>query len=399
MTRTARLEPKPTGPLSGIRILDMTSVVNGAYATSLLADQGAEVIKVEDPGRGDIMRQTGIQPEGAAPNMGAIFLGINRNKRSVVLDLRNPDDLAALKRLVKSCDAFVASVRYKGLERLGLAYEDVKAIRPDIVYAHASGFGSEGPYAGDPAYDDLIQGAAGLADVLPRTNPGMEPHLLPTLAADKVSGLFMAQALTAALLHRARAGEGQFVEVPMFECMTAFTLVEHFYNHVYDPPTGDFGYPRVINPYRKPFATKDGYVGLLPYNDLQWRQFFEIAGLGPEFSEDPRFANFAARNANIQELYSLVEKAAATKTTQEWIDLLRPLSIPVMKMNRLQDLESDPHLDAVGLFQRYDHPHVGGYKAMRPPVKFSRTPANIYRHPPLLGEHNAEVLAEAGPAE
>ncbi|MFC3172807.1 CaiB/BaiF CoA transferase family protein [Novosphingobium bradum] len=401
--RPATIDSRPTGPLAGIRILDMTSVVNGAYATSLLADQGAEVIKVEDPARagaagGDVMRQTGIQPEGVE-NMGVIFLGINRNKRSVVLNLRNPDDLAALKRLIATCDAFVASVRYEGLKRLGLSYEDVRELKPDIVYAHAAGFGAEGPYAGDPAYDDLIQAATGLADVLPRTNPGMEPHLLPTLAADKVSGLFMSQALTAALLHRARTGEGQFVEVPMFECITAFTMVEHLYNHTYDPPTGDYGYPRVINPYRKPFKTRDGYIGLLPYNDTQWRQFFETAGYGPEFAEDPRFADFAARNQNIQELYALVEKAAATKTTQEWLDLLRPMSIPVMKMNRLEDLESDPHLAAVGMFRRYEHPDVGGYNMLKPPVKFSRTPANIYRHAPGLGEHNAEVLAEAEPAE
>jgi crotonobetainyl-CoA:carnitine CoA-transferase CaiB-like acyl-CoA transferase len=399
MTKLANLDADATGPLKGLRILDMTSVVNGAYATSLLADQGATVIKIEDPGRegaagGDLMRQTGHPPASAAPGMGAIFLNVNRNKRSVVLDLRNSDELRVLKRLIKTCDAFVASVRYKALERLGLSYEAVKALRPDIVYAHAAGYGADGPYAGEPAYDDLIQSASGMADILPRVNPGTEPQLLPTLVADKVAGLFVAQALTAALLHRERTGEGQFVEVPMFECLTTFLMVEHLYDHVYDPPTGVMGYPRVINPFRKPFATKDGYVGLLPYTDAQWDAFFKAVGLGPGVSADPRFADFASRLKNARELYAMVAAAVATKTTQEWLDTLQPLSIPIVKMNRLEDLETDLHLAAVGMFRRYKHPHVGIYNSIRPPVKFSKTPANIYRHPPLLGEHTAEVVEE-----
>jgi crotonobetainyl-CoA:carnitine CoA-transferase CaiB-like acyl-CoA transferase len=401
MSAARSLAREATGPLKGIRILDLTSVVNGAYATQLLADQGAEVIKIEDPadggrsGGGDITRWSGHPPPEAAPGMGPIFLTVNRNKRSAVLNLRDARHLGALKRLIKSCDALVASVRYEGLKRLGLSYEEVSLIRPDIVYAHAAGYGSEGPYGGDPAYDDLIQPQCGMADVLPRTYPGMAPTVLPTLAADKVSGLFLAQAVTAALLHRARTGEGQFVEVPMFECLTSFMMVEHMFDQVYDPPTGGFGYPRVINPFRKPFATRDGYIGLLPYTDRQWDQFFEAAGFGPAVSTDPRFSTFAARNAHIRELYALVEAAAATKTTQEWLDLLRPLSVPVARMNRLEELPEDPHLQAVGLFQRYEHPHVGAYRAVRPPVKFSKTPSSIHRHAPTLGEHTDEVLAEA----
>ena len=399
MTAARALAKEPTGPLKGIRILDMTSVVNGAYATQILADQGAEVIKIEDPatgrsGGGDIQRWNGTLPSDAEPGFGPIFITVNRNKRSVALDLREPRDLRALKRLVKTCDVFAASVRYEGLKRLGLSYEEVSAIRPDIVYAHAAGYGSDGPYAGDPAYDDLIQPQSGMADLLPRTHPGTEPHLLPTLAADKVSGLFMAQAISAALVHRARTGEGQFVEVPMFECITSFVLVEHLYDQVYEPPTGQYGYPRVINPHRKPFATKDGYIGLLPYTDRQWDQFFEAAGFGPALSNDPRFATYSARNTHTRELYAMVEQAAKTKTTQEWLDLLKPLSVPVAKMNRLEDLEHDPHLVAVELFQLYDHPHAGRYRTLRPPVRFSRTPSTIHRHAPGLGEHTAEVLAE-----
>jgi crotonobetainyl-CoA:carnitine CoA-transferase CaiB-like acyl-CoA transferase len=401
MTAAKALAKEATGPLKGIRILDMTSVVNGAYATQILGDQGAEIIKVEDPGDGrsgggDITRHNGAPADAAAPGLGPTFLMLNRNKRSIVLNLREPRDLAALKRVIRTCDALVASVRYEGLKRLGLSHEAVAEIRPDIVYAHASGYDSDGPYAGDPAYDDLIQAQAGMADLLPRTHAGMAPTIAPSLIADKVSGILVAQAVTAALVHRARTGEGQFVEVPMFECMTSFNLVEHMYQHVYDPPRGEIGYGRVLNPYRKPYATKDGYIGILPYTDRQWDQFFEAAGFGPAVSSDPRFSDFVARNANIRALYALVEQAAATKTTQEWLDLLRPLSVPVARMNRLDELQDDPQLQAVELFQRYEHPDAGPYKAVRPPVKFSKTPSTIHRHAPRLGEHTAEVLAEVG---
>jgi crotonobetainyl-CoA:carnitine CoA-transferase CaiB-like acyl-CoA transferase len=404
MAQAKQLATEATGPLAGIRILDLTSVVNGAYATQILADQGADVIKLEDPGSGrgaggDIMRWAGHVPEGAPRDMGPIFLTINRNKRSVLLDLKQPSAVRALRRLIRSCDVFAASVRYDGLTRLGLGYEDVKAIRPDIVYVHAAGYGSDGPYAGEPAYDDLIQSASGLADILPRTDGNPVPRILPTLVADKVSGLFMAQALTAALLHRARTGEGQFVEVPMLECVTSFTLVEHLYDHAFEPPTGQWGYSRVVNPHRKPFRTKDGYIGLLPYTDKQWDQFFEVAGWGDSLAKDPRFSDYAARAKHTHELYALVETVTGTRTTDEWLALLKPLSIPVVKTNRLDDLESDPHLAAVGLFEQYEHPEVGTYKALRPPVRFSATPSNIRRHPPRLGEHTDEVLAELGEDE
>ena len=403
MAERKRLAEAATGPLKGIRILDLTSVVNGAYGVQILADQGAEVIKIEDPvgtrGGGDIMRWSGIKPEGAPADMGPIFMTLNRNKRSVVLDLKTPQARAALLRLAATCDAVVSSVRYEGMKRLGVAYEDIVKVKPDIVFVHAAGYGSDGPYAGEPAYDDLIQSASGCADILPRTDGNPTPRIIPTLMADKVSGLFLSQAVTAALLHRQRTGEGQFVEVPMLECVTSFLMVEHLFNHTFEPPTGGLGYSRVVNPNRKPYRTKDGYIGLLPYTDKQWDQFFEIAGWGETIAKDPRFSDYTTRNRHARELYAMVETVTQERTTQEWLDLLKPLSIPVVRTNRLDDLEQDEHLKAVGLFEVYEHPEVGAYRQMRPPVKFAKTPANIRRHPPRLGQHTAEVLAEVGEAE
>ena len=399
MAKNHVLATEATGPLKGVRIVDMTSVVFGAYATQMLGDLGADVIKVEFPGGrrgggGDIMRWAGHVPDGAPDDLGPIYMTINRNKRSVLLDLREPKAAKTLRRLIKTADVFAASVRYEGLKRLALDYDAVKAIRPDIVYVHGAGYGAAGPYAGEPAYDDLIQSASGMADILSRTDGDPTPRLLPSLVADKVSGHFMAQAVLAALFHKQRTGEGQFVEVPMFECITTFNLAEHFYGHVFDPPTGQWAYPRVANPERKPFPTKDGYIGLLPYTDHQWDQFFEVAGWGESFAKDPRFADYKIRGKHIRELYGLVDEVTRTKTTEEWLAILKPLSIPVVRMNRLDDLMSDPHLVATDLFQRFEHPQVGPYYNLRPPVNYSATPANIRRHPPRLGEHTQEVLAE-----
>jgi crotonobetainyl-CoA:carnitine CoA-transferase CaiB-like acyl-CoA transferase len=398
--RNAKLAKEATGPLKGVRIVDLTSVVFGAYATQMLGDLGADVIKVEFPGGrrgdgGDIMRWAGIPPDSPGKHgLGPIFMTINRNKRSILLDLRQEKAKRALARLIATADAFTTSVRYEGMKRLGLDYEAVSAIKPDIVYVHGAGYGADGPYAGEPAYDDLVQSASGLADLLNRTDGRPEHRLIPSLIADKVSGLFMVQAVLAALFHRQKTGAGQFVEVPMLECVTSFNLAEHFFGHVYDPPTGQWGYVRVVNPTRKPFPTKDGYIGLLPYTDQQWDQFFEIAGWGETLGKDPRFADYATRLHHVRELYGLVDQVTVTKTTDEWLALLKPLQIPVVKMNTLDDLPNDPHLDAVGFFQRYEHPEAGAYLGMKPPIKYAKTPANVRRHPPRMGEHTAEILAE-----
>ncbi len=403
MSETKKLATEATGPLKGVRIVDLTSVVFGAYATQILGDYGADVIKIEAPSPtgggghgGDIMRWPGHVPEGAAPDLGPIFLTINRNKRSVLLDLAKPAGRKALMKIISTADVLTSNVRYSAMKRLGLSYEDVKAVKPDIIFVHAAGYGSDGPYAGLPAYDDLIQAGSGAADLLPYMDGDPKPRYMPTIMADKVSGLFFVSAVTSALFHRARTGEGQFVEVPMLEAVTSFVLAEHFYDHVYDPPTGQWTYGRITNPDRRPYRTKNGYIGLLPYSDKQWEQFFEIAGRPGVFRDDPRFSNYKARTQNIRELYAMIEELTETKTTEEWLDLLNPLSIPVVKMNRLEDLQDDPHLKAVDFFQRYDHPHAGPYFALRPPVRFGATPANIRRHPPRLGEQTREVLAEVG---
>lgn len=398
--QTRTLATDNTGPLKGVRVLDMTSVVFGAYATQMLGDLGADVIKVEFPeagrGGGDVMRWAGVAPEKAPPGMGPIFMTINRNKRSVLLDLRKDEHRTALNALIPTCDVFASSVRMQGLKRLGLDYETIKALRPDIIYVHGSGYGEGGACAGEPAYDDLIQAASGAADILPISDGDPTPRYLPTAVADKVSGLFMTQAVLAALFHRERTGEGQFVETPMLECITTFNLAEHLYGHAYDPPTGPWGYHRIATNTRRPYQTKDGWVGLLPYTEAHWRGFFDLVGWTDTVAKDARFAEPAARAANIQAMYSLIATVTPQRTTQEWLDALRPLHIPVAPVNRMGDLMDDPHLDSVGLFERYDHPATGPYVAMRAPLAFSATPASIRRHPPTLGEHTAEVLAELG---
>lgn len=384
----------PSGPLAGVRVIDLTTVLFGVWTTQILGDLGADVIKVEAPpgregGGGDILRWGGTP--AVTPGMGPLFMAYNRNKRSAVLDLKDPETRAALLRLLAGADLFMSNVRRRSLEALGLAYDQVSAANPSIVYVHCAGYGSDGPYRDRPAYDDLIQAASGTADLAVRTGAAA-PAYLPGLIADKSAALYAVYAALAALFHRQRTGEGQYVEVPMLECFVDFTLSENLYGRMFDPPTGEVGYPRVLNPNRRPYATADGYLAVLPYDERAWTTVFDLAGMGERFRADPRFADYAGRIANSEDLYGLLAEAIATKSTAEWLDLLEHHDIPAMRVNRLDEVVDDPHLVATGFFEWRTHPSEGRYQSMRQPVRFSATPASIRRHPPLLGEHTVEVL-------
>lgn len=382
---------QPAGPLGGIRILDLTSVLMGPFATQLLGDMGADVIKVESPS-GDSTR--GIGPMRHA-GMGAVFLHCNRNKRSIVLDLKRPEGREALLRLAATVDVLVYNVRPAAMKRLRLAYEDVAAVKPDIIYAGLYGFGQDGPYAARPAYDDLIQGAVGIP-TLSVLAGGDAPRYAPCTLADRVVGISAVNAILAAFIHRQRTGEGQAVEVPMFETMAQLTLGDHMSGRSFEPAIGPTGYARILNPNRKPYQTKDGYICAMFYTDRQWQAFFELTGKPGLFSQDPRFATIGRRTENIHALYSMVAEAMATRTTAEWEDALIQADIPHMRMNTIDSLMDDPHLNAVGFFEHQEHPTEGPFRAMRAPARFSRTPARQRRFAPRLGENAQELLREAG---
>ena len=402
--KTGPDQTAPKGALDGIRIVDLTSVVLGAYATAILGDLGADVIKVESPGSknangGDIMRWAGSPPSGERNGLGPIFLTINRNKRSLQLDLKKKQARDALLKLIATADVVTANVRYEGLKRLGLSYEDVKAVKPDIIYVIGSGYGEAGPYGGRPAYDDMIQAVSGIASMMSEVDGDPRPRFFPTLIADKTTGLFMANAILAALVYRERTDQGQFVEVPMMESMVTFLLAEHLYGEVYDPPTGPIGYVRVTAPDRKPYKTKDGYIAILPYSDNQWRDFFALAGKPDLFEIDERFSDYENRTRNIRHLYALMEDVTIERTTDEWAALLGQNDIPFARVNRLKDLRNDKHLQAVGLFEKRTHPVEGPYWSLNHPVTYGASPASVRRDAPTLGEHNREILREAGLSE
>jgi len=386
--------PTPSGPLAGVKIVDMSSVVLGPFATLIFGDLGADVVKVEAGQKGksgDMMRYAGASPTG---DLGPIYTALNRNKRSILLDVKTPDGKAALTALLKDADVFFHNVRLAGMDRLGFGYEAVKAINPGVIYVHCAGFGAGGEYEHRQAYDDLIQGASGFA-ALNAMRSGGAPEYAPSLVADKTVGLFATYATLAALFHRERTGRGQFVQVPMMESFTFFNMVENLYGETFIPGNGRLAYTRSINANRKPYPTQDGYIGLVPYSDEQWAQFFEIGGR-PEVFQDPRFSTYAARTENINELYAMIEEVAATKTTDEWLTLLDAANIPAMRYNTMEAVLTDPHLTQVGFFQERMHPQAGPYRAMKHPVTFSDSPASIRLDPPCLGADTETVLESLG---
>ena len=385
---------KRTGPLAGVKIIDMSSVVLGPFATLIFGDLGADVIKIEAGQKGksgDMMRYAGASPTG---DLGPIYTSLNRNKKSVQLDAKDPDGKAAIVALLKEADVFFHNVRLAGMGRLGLDYESVKAINPGIVYVHCAGFGAGGPYEKRQAYDDLIQGASGFA-ALNAMRSGGDPEYAPSLVADKTVGLFATYATLAALYHKAKTGEGQFVSVPMLESFTFFNMVENLYGETFLPGNGKLAYTRSINANRKPYKTKDGYIGLVPYSDKQWETFFEMGGK-PGVFEDPRFTSTSARTENITDLYAIFGEVALLKTTDEWLTLLDAANIPAMRYNQMSDVLADPHLDAVGFFETREHPTAGEYRSMKHPVSFSATPANVALDPPTLGAETETGLASLG---
>lgn len=377
------------GPLAGVRVVDLTNVIMGPFATHILADLGADVIKVEAP-EGDSLRS--YSPARHA-GMSGNFLHLNRNKRSVMLDLKRPQARAALDRLVAGADVFVHALRPAAVARLGYAYERVRTLNAEIVYCGAYGFGAKGRYADKAAYDDIIQAGSGLS-ALQNAMHGA-PGYLPTVLCDKIAGQAIAYSIMAALLQRATGGGGQAVEVPMYETMVEFNLVEHMVGCAFEPPLGPPGFNRVISPRRKPYATRDGHACILPYSDRNWRDFFDFTGR-TEFKDDPRFAALGVRVQHIDVLYAVVEEEAAKRTTAEWIAFCDRVSIPCMPVNGLSDLFDDPHLRDVGFFSMAEHPSEGIYRTMRRPVSCSSAPFRIRHHAPKLGEQTRQVLEEAG---
>jgi len=378
------------GPLDGIRVIDLTAIVLGPLATMHLGDMGADVVKIEPP-EGDAIRNPG-NPN--TPKMGPIFLAANRNKRSLCLDLKRPEAVEAVKRLVKDADVFVHNNRPQAIERLGLGYDALKTINPRLVYAFSLGYKRSGPYGHKAAYDDLVQGASGAAMLQSRVDGG-PPRFLPSLIIDKTTGLHLAMGILAALVHRERTGEGQLVEVPMLESFTSFLLAEHLFDATWAPPRGDIGYGRVLSQYRKPYRTKDGYVCALPYNEKQWSAF--TAKLGrPDLATDPRFATIAARANNQPAAQEIIADLLQTRTTQEWLDFFEETDIPHMRVNDLDDLFDDPHLAATQFFTERDHPQEGRIRTTASPFSFEKSPADYRHHAPVLGGDGPAVLREAG---
>ncbi|WP_238120362.1 MULTISPECIES: CaiB/BaiF CoA transferase family protein [unclassified Xanthobacter] len=379
------------GPLDGIRILDLTSVLVGPYATQILGDLGADVIKVEPPA-GDNVR--GIGPM-RHPGMGAIFLHANRSKRSLVLDLKQPAARQALLDLVPTADVFIHNMRPRAMARLGLAPEDVTALNPKLVYAAITGFGQDGPYADKPAYDDLIQGAVALPSLIAEAT-GSDPRYVPATLADRTAGLHAVYAVTAALLQRARTGRGEVVEIPMFEALTEFVLGDHMGGETFVPPLGPTGYPRLLAAHRRPYRTLDGYICTVIYNDKQWRHFLGLIGRAELLTCDPRFADIGARTRHINELYGMVADAMATRTTADWLAALAAAEIPAMPLHTPGSLIEDPHHAATGFLPLTEHPSEGTMRAIGIATRWAGARPKVRRHAPRLGEHSAEVLAEVG---
>jgi crotonobetainyl-CoA:carnitine CoA-transferase CaiB-like acyl-CoA transferase len=378
------------GPLTGVRVLDLTTVVMGPYGTQILGDFGADVIKVEPPD-GDVMRYAWPFRH---PGMGSIYLNVNRNKRSVVLDLKSPGGRDACLTLAKRADVLVYNIRPQAMSRLKLGYDDVKAANPKIIYVGCFGYSQRGPYAAKAAYDDLIQGASGLPWLLQKQG-APEPRYAPMIVADRSVGQQVASAVSAALYYREKTGKGQRVDVPMWEHLLQIVLGDHLGGYTFDPQHGEPGYARILTPDRRPYQTADGYVCALIYTNKQWKAFADIIGR-PELLSQPEYATQEARSKNYRQSYAMIAEEMKKRTTDFWLQALERGDIPVQRMNSLDDIVADPHLNAIGYLNTVEHPSEGRIRTLAVPSEWSESKPEYRRHAPRLGEHTREVLREAG---
>jgi crotonobetainyl-CoA:carnitine CoA-transferase CaiB-like acyl-CoA transferase len=380
----AKDELPATGPLRGVRVFDLTTVIMGPSATQILGDLGADVIKIETLA-GDTMRWIGPWRHAG---MGPLYLWANRNKRSLAMDLKTPEGKAAAHRLAAQADVVVSNVRPQGLTRLGLDYESLARENPKLIYCAAVGYGTEGPRAGQPVYDDLMQAASGISGLFAKVDGA--PRYAPVNLCDRIVGLYVVNAITAALYHRAMTGEGQQIEVPMFETMAQFVLGDHIGGAAFVPEVKGMGYNRLLTANRGPYATQDGYLAIVVYHDRHWEDFLALVGRPEVLREDPRFASPETRTFHADDVGAFLAVQMRARSTAEWMAVLGAIDIPACPVNAIEDVLNDPHLAAVGMFEALEHPSEGAVRVPRHPVRYGKTPAQVRRLAPGLGEHIGE---------